>query len=422
MRRLWRIYAQAYSGLPGKIWFLCFITLINRAGTMVLPFLVLFLTTEQGFSSNQAAWLLLSFGLGSVLGSYQGGKWCASLGPSRVILASLILGGLSFPAFLLLHGLPSVLLGCFVMGFCNDAFRPGAMTQIADWCEPETRARAFALLRLAMNLGIAIGPAVGGFLATWDYRLIFWGDGLTCLVAGLLYVPLMLSERGQSQSEDKVTGPTRDPRKDKVFLGFMAMVLGLYIVIYQLASTYPLFLKQNYGLGEERIGLLFTFNAIIVVSLEMVLVKRLEHGNLLRLFGIGCAILCLSFALLPFGSSYAFVLFAMAVFAVGEMLSLPFSNTLVAIRAGSESGPYMGVYTAVTSTGLIIGPPLGLYLFGSIGGDGLWYSVGAAGLLILLGCLFLEQWWPQTETEVDRLRNEPSAQPMTRIPQRTRDE
>ncbi len=401
MVKFFELYRQAFSGLSRDLWFLGLIAFVNRAGTMVLPFLTLYFTKRVGFSESQAGWFLLAFGAGSLTGSYLGGLLCVRWGSLRILTASLFLSGLGFLLFPLLHGFTTLAVACFVLALLADAFRPAVLVTFAEHASPECQTRAFAMLRLAVNVGMAVGPAAGGLLAAIDYSLIFIVDGVTCLLAAAL-VPLLFFRKIRAGAPDSSPGqtnksPSSGPFRDGPFLVLLLLVLGLGMVIFQFFAAYPLYLNQHYGLSEDWIGFLFGLNALTVALVEMVVVHRLENMDPLRIFGLGCFLSCLGFALLPLGSSLSFALVCMAVFTLGAMLSLPFSNTLVALRAGSVPGPYMGIYSAVFSLAMMIGPPLGLYCFKYWGPAPFWYSLGGLGLLLWLGCVLLTGRFPKRD-------------------------
>ena len=392
MKRILTLYQQAFSGLGRDIWWLGLICFINRAGSMVFPFMTLYFTTRLGFSDVQAGWLLFVYGAGSLSGSYLGGLLSARLGALRVLILSLMGGGLTFLLFPLFKSYHAIMITCFVLGVLADSFRPAIMSAFTIYSTPENQVRAFALLRLALNGGMAAGPAIGGLLAAIDYKLIFFGDGLTCILASLA-VPILFREH---MRQEKAVGPTSKegglalkPLKDPGFMAFIVMVLGLAVIIFQFIGTYPLHLNREYGLQEYHIGSLLAFNAFFLCSFEMVTVHMLEKRNPFYIFAVGSFILSLGFALLPLGSSFAFALVCMLFFTIGEMLSLPFSNSLVAKMAGDTPGPYMGVYSAVFSLGMMIGPGLGLMCYHRWGADLFWYSIGFVGVLVWLGTSLL---------------------------------
>ncbi len=173
-------------------------------------------------------------------------------------------------------------------------------------------------------------------------------------------------------------------------MAFMALVFFLSALFFQIVATLPLYYREVYGYTESRIGLLLGFNALLVVLLEMFLVRVLEHRDHLRIFGFGCLLTALGMGLMPLGTSLPFVILTLTIWSLGEMVALPFSNALVARRAGEgASGEYMGVYTAVFAVAMLTAPAAGLWVYANLGPDTLWFAVGALGPVLLLGSYLL---------------------------------
>ena len=168
-----------------EVWLLCATSLINRMGTMVLPFLVLYLTREMGLAAGRAGFVLAAYGVGSLVSAPLSGKLCDRIGALRVMKGSLFLSGLLFVAYPWIKSYSGILAISFVLALVGDAFRPASMVILTELVPSEDRKVAFALYRLALNLGMSVGPAVGGFLAMISFPSLFYVDGTTCILAAL---------------------------------------------------------------------------------------------------------------------------------------------------------------------------------------------------------------------------------------------
>lgn len=96
LQRAFNKYIDNFRGFSREIWILTLITFINRAGTMVLPFLSKYLREDLDFSYNQVKWILISFGLGSIVGSWLGGKLSDKIGFYKIMIFSLMTSGIAF--------------------------------------------------------------------------------------------------------------------------------------------------------------------------------------------------------------------------------------------------------------------------------------------------------------------------------------
>ena len=190
-------YREAFSGLPLAVWTLCGVALIHRSGNMVLPFLTLYLTVERGFTAAQAGLIVGMYGVGSMGGSWLGGTLADRWEPRRAQLWSLGLGGAGMFALGPLRDPLALAAGVLVTSLIIEALRPANMAAIVRRVPGESRARAFALLRLAANIGWGVGPALGGVLAARDYGWLFVGNGLAAwLAAAVLFVAVPRARRG----------------------------------------------------------------------------------------------------------------------------------------------------------------------------------------------------------------------------------
>jgi MFS family permease len=177
---------RGLRGLPREIWILFAATLVNRCGTMVLPFLVLYLTRVLAISVSHAALALTVYGIGALLTMPIAGRLTDRLGALFVMRCSLLLSGFVLFLFPLAHHFGGILAITFVFAILNESVRPPSLALVSDLVEPEQRKQAFALSRLAVNLGMSLGPAIGGILAVYSFRFLFFADGATSILAGLV--------------------------------------------------------------------------------------------------------------------------------------------------------------------------------------------------------------------------------------------
>ena len=389
LRSIAAAYRDAFSGLSRPVWLLSIATLINRSGTMVLPFLALFLTEKRGFTITQAGQALALYGSGAVVASYAGGWLCDRIDPRRVMKWSLSLTGGCFLALGHLQGRLAISIMIVVLSLVGEIFRPANMAALTMASDAGERARSFALMRLAVNIGMTLGPTVGGFLALRDYGWLFLADGATCLcAAGLLHAVFPASAmRDASRAASGATKPPiRSPWRDRPLLVILALMFLFNTVVFQIAGTFPLALRDLYGFSEARIGLALAVNTLLIVLFEMVLVHSLSGRDPLKVSGAGAFLFCAGLALLPLGSSFGFVVFTIVVWTVGEMLTFPIVSSAVAERAPEESrGATMGLLHLSFATSFVVAPLVGTWVYQNLGPEALWYGCGVVGLLVWAG-------------------------------------
>jgi len=379
-------YRRAYAGLPRRAWILSLVELVNHSGTMVVFFMTLYLTRELGYSIIQAGQAMSAFGVGSLAGAYLGGWLCDRFGATRIQLLCLGLAGVCYILLGQVAAFAPIIGLLFLGGAAVSALHPANGTAMSQACSAEMRVKGFALNRLAINLGITIGPVAGGYLALLDYRLLFWVDGLTSLAAAVV-LGVLLGRSGAPPAAEPgpEPPPLRSPWRDRPFLALAACTFGVGLIFSQLMCTFPLYLNAHYRLPEHRIGLVIAVNTVLIVIFEMLLLNWLRHFHPVRMIAAGALFFGAGFALLPLGRSFAFAALTVAVWTVGEMISMPLTGSVVASRAQAANvGRYMGVFSLSFTVASIVGPALGTAVYDRHGGDWLWAGVGALAVALWL--------------------------------------
>jgi len=379
-------YKSSFSGLSKNAWILTFSMLINRSGTMVIFFLMLYLTKDLNYPLEEAGLIISFYGMGAMIGAYAGGWFSDKFGTKIVQLISLFFGGIGYIVLAYVEGMLFLSIALFMLAIIAESFRPAVMTALALSCKPENMARGFALLRLAVNLGISIGPAIGGFLALYDYSLIFWFEGLTCIGASLfLFYYYHEPKKDNSKNLDSTSVVNKSPWSDLIFLQLLLIMIFTGFVFNQLFNTWPVFLKESYFYTEDTIGLLLAFNAFVIVLVEMPMVHKVERLNTMTVIGFGLLMLCIGFGAIMFNSSIIYVVLTVLIWTTGEMLAFPLITSFIANRADdSNRGSYMGMFTFTFSLSFVIGPLLGSWMYSNLG-NGLWWAIISIGLIILPG-------------------------------------
>ncbi|MCG8881893.1 MFS transporter [Tenacibaculum finnmarkense] len=390
MKKLYFKYLNTFKGLSREVWWLALITLINRAGTMVIPFLSLYLIKSLNFTLKDVGWIMTCFGLGSVLGSWIGGKLTDKIGFYKVIKASLFLTGLLFIALQFVTSFVGFCIGIFLVMLVADTFRPAMFVALSTYSKPENKTRSVTLIRLAINLGFSVGPALGGLIITsLSYSGLFWVDGITCISATFLLMNVLNPKKARTLDELKVANPISIFKDTAFWLFFVGMFI-FALVFLQLFSTIPLYYKQAHHLSELQIGLLMAMNGFIIFALEMPLIKWLEESKYSKefLIFIGLFLMGLSFFVLNLTSWSGILILGMFFMTFGEMIALPFSNAFVINRAKKgNQGEYMAYYSIAFSLAHIFGHNSGMRLIDAYDFDTTWSITtitAVVGLVIFL--------------------------------------
>lgn len=389
MKSLFRNYIDTFRGLSKEVWWLALITLINRAGTMVIPFLSLYLTQGLHLSLKEVGWIMTAYGFGSVVGSWLGGKLTDMFGYYKVMLASMLLTGISFVALQYLSTFVSFSIGLFIVMIVADCFRPAMFVAVSSYSKDVNKTRSVTLIRLAINLGFSAGPVVGGLIITYlSYSGLFWVDGVTCFLAGLLILLVLNPKKVIEQKEVIEIKNPISPYKDKLFWIFFGAMFLFAIVFLQYFSTVPLYYKEIIMLNETEIGLLMGMNGALIFILEMPLVKWVEKKkfNIGYLMFIGAILTGLSIIVLNASFSISIIIIGMLFMTIGEMVAFPFSNTFAMERAKrGNQGAYMAMYSISFSVAHIFGHNLGMQMINDYGYQTTWNLMTVLAVL----CAFL---------------------------------
>lgn len=381
-------YLNTFNGLSREVWWLALITLINRAGTMVIPFLSLYLKQDLGFTLSDVGWIMSCFGLGSVTGSWLGGKFTDKIGYYKVMVFSLISTGILFIALQLLNTFLGICIGIFLVMLVADSFRPAMFVALSAYSKPENKTRSVTLIRLAINLGFSAGPALGGLIITaFSYNGLFWVDGITCILAAFVLLQVLNPKKARVLDIVENTDPVSAYGDRSFFIFLFAMVL-FGVVFLQYFSTMPIYYREAHGLTELEIGLLLGLNGFLIFILEMPLIKWLENTkySYTSLMMIGAVLTGISFLVLNFTGWGGILIIGIIFMTVGEMIVFPFSNAFAIRRAKKgNQGEYMALYSISFSVGHIFGHNSGLQMVEHIGFDQTWFVITLlAGLCVFL--------------------------------------
>lgn len=385
-------YIDNFKGFSREIWILTLVTFINRAGTMVLPFLSKYLKEDLHFSYLQVGWIMVSFGFGSMLGSWLGGKLSDKIGFYRIMVFSLFVSGLAFFGLQYITSFEGLCIGIFSLMTIADMFRPAMFVSIAAYAKPENRTRALTLVRLAINLGFGAGPALGGLIIMKiGYQGLFWADGATCIVAILVFV-LLVKEKKKSKYIDKKDPDhvlTASVFKDKPFWIFLASCVIIGVLFFQLFTTIPLYHKEQFNLSEFQTGLLLTLNGVLVFLLEMPIVSYIERKkfNKVKVVTFGCLLMTISIFLLLINFWAGILIIMMLFMTFAEMFAFPFSNSFAMSRAPKgQEGRYMAIFTMSFSMAHILSAKMGMLVIDYFGYQANWIFMGMLGLIgVFLG-------------------------------------
>lgn len=382
------LYKKAYGGLSTGTWWLSLVMLVNRMGTMVIPFMTMYLTQQFGVSIGKAGFVMSVFGLGAITGALIGGKLVDTIGYYYVQLTALLGGGIMFIVLGQMHSYNSICVTTFFLAMLNESFRPANTVAIAHYSKEQNRTRSYSLNRLSINVGWAVGGALGGLLASFDYNLLFWVDGISNIFAAiLLYITLSPTRNSSTEKIKKEKNIITDSAyKDRTYVAFIFLTFIFAFCFFQMFTTIPVFFREKFHLSVFFIGILLALNGVIIAIFEMITIFTLEGKRpSLHFISSGMLLVAVSFLLLnlPPLNFVMIAIMAMVFLTFGEIFSMPFMNAWWIGRSQKNNrGQYAALYTVAWASAQAVGPFAGSLVAEYYSFKMLWYILAVVCILL----------------------------------------
>jgi MFS family permease len=348
--------------LPATAWILFGGTFINRFGSFVMPFLVLYLT-RRGYSITQAGLGVGAYGAGHVFASALGGHLADRIGRRHTIVLSMFASAIAMLALSQARSFSSILiLACFA-GTAAELYRPASHALLVDLVGPQQSVFAFGMYRFAVNLAFAAGPATAGFLADRSFLYLFVGDAITSVVYGLIALVFLPHGLRSDMKNERLGEAMRLAVKNKPFVFLLLATFLMTVVDFQLGSTFALHVKAA-GFPSRVYGMLTSENGLLIICFELLITSYVMRFRPQPVIALGFLFTGIGFALTGFAHTIPALAGTVVIWTIGEMLSSPMVVAYVAQIAPEQyRGRYMGLLTATWSFGMVVGPPLGTLLF-----------------------------------------------------------
>ncbi|MFG2892542.1 MFS transporter [Streptomyces sp. NPDC048248] len=369
------------GGLPGAFWVLWGGSLVNRLGSMVNPFLSLYLTGVRDVPIGTTGIILAVSGIGSVISQPLGGYIADRFGRRVALTGGMLANGATLLALGHAQSLTVLVAACFVLGVTIDLFRPAAQALVADAVPAADRTRAYGLLLWAINLGFSLAMVLGGYLASHGYQLLFWLDAGACTVFGVL-VWFAIPET-RPAGRERGAGGFLAVGRDRVMLAFAGIIVLYAIVFQQAFATLPLAMTST-GMSSSAYGIVMGINGVVVIAMQPLIGHRLAAFDKSRVLATGFTVAACGNAVAAAASTAVGYAVAVAVSTLGEILVFAITAAVVADLAPARlRGRYNGLIGMAWGTGFLIAPIVGTRLL-VVGSTTLWLSCTALALLAAL--------------------------------------
>jgi MFS family permease len=384
---------QTYLQLPRTVYILCIGTFINRAGTLLFPFLTLYMVEHLHTSTRFATRAMAAYGVGAMAAVLVGGHLADAIG-RRVIMLIATFG--SAGLMLTLSAAPGkwTMVACLcALAFVAEMFRPACSAMIADVTPPAQRKAAYSLQYVAINLGFAVAPVVGGWIVeNVSYRWLFWGDAATTACLGLIILvglreTIHFAHAEHAASAHPLAGSTAGLSQvltDGTFMVFCLATLCVSMMFMQSMATLPLYL-HDLGIGQQQYGRIIAVNGIMIALLQLPFAAWLTRFDRTRLLVVSTIVIGVGFGMTALCSVVWQFIATVIVWTLGEMISAALVQPIVSDLAPPRlRARYMGVLSMCFSAGSVLGIPLGGEVMARFGGRVLWIGcLGAATVAAL---------------------------------------
>jgi MFS family permease len=376
--------------LPPMYWFLWLGTLINRFGSFVVPFLTLYFTSQRGISVSGASLMVSLFGIGSFAAQLAGGEMADRLGRRPVMLMSLFVAPIAMIILGFAGARPLIATCMLAVGFFSDLYRPASSAMIADIVPSFARVRAFGYLNWAVNLGFAAAPVLAGFMARYNYLLLFVGDALTTLIFWLIVVVRIQETRPSAASHAKHTSlreRVRQVRQEPILLLFTLLALFVGIIYMQSYVTLPLDM-QAHGLTPSDYGLAITVNAILIVLFSIQVSNAAGRWPRFSAMAVAALLLGTGFGFAAFAFTLPMFVLSVVIWTLGEIAVTAVAPAVIADLSPVElRGLYQGIFGSALGLALFLGPALGGWVYERFGPSVLWSACFMLGCLLAISYL-----------------------------------
>jgi MFS family permease len=391
---------KIYQDFPSKFWIVVLVSFIDSLGSHLLfPFFSLYVTQKFNIGMTQAGLILGLWSAFGLVGSIVGGALTDRFGRRQLILFGLVFSALSSLSLGLANSLAILYPLSIGIGFLSNIDGPAYNAMVADLLPEKQRSEGFGILRVADNLAWIIGPAVGGFVASRSFFMLFVIDSaLSCLIAVIFFrlitetKPVASAEKSHETIWQTVAG-YKVALRDLAFMAFLFVSLLMLLVYYQIQNSLPVYLRNVHGFSTEAYGFMLMSTAVLVVLAQFWVTRVTKNRPPFVMMALGAALYAIGFGMFGFISAYSLFILAALVITLGEMIVEPISQALAANFAPPDMrGRYMAVFGLSSIIPTTIGPGLAGLILDNFNPNLLWYLGGALCIVSALGFYALHRW------------------------------
>lgn len=399
--------------LPKQVWVLYLASFIFSLGSsMVWPYLNIYLKDRLELPLLMTTSLISVRAVTEIISSFVSGSIADRFGRRRMMLVSLAAGAIYYFLLLMSWKIQHFILLMAFWGFFDIFYPVGSNAMITDLVEKENQISAFSFMRIVTNSGFAIGPIVGGIFASRSYDSIFYVAAAGFIIS-LLLLSFAIRESlpPAGEIEGAAASATRfiDVFRDYSFIFIIGMSIFIFMGTSAVFNLLSLYANQNYGIGENHIGIIYTVNAIMCVSLQLPMIHFVRRHNSLTILIFGTFFYCIGIFMFGLMPTVLWFCISMAVMTTGELLVTPTLLSVTAAKAPPDArGRYMGIYTLAHPVGYAVGPVLSGFLYDNIAPQAIWWGGSLCCLVAAIGYLILRAQSKSWDNSMNQGQDQPA--------------
>lgn len=375
---------------PRAFWLLFAGYIINRTSNgLIWPFLTIYMQQQVNASLTTIGMLISIQAVAGFISTSLVGVAMDRFGRKGIVVTGLLGGS----AVLVLMQRASTVEAWAILialyGIFIPIFSVGGNAIVADIVEEDDRPGAYALIRMAQNIGVGVGPAIGGLLIVASYGLTYIIAAAVNALLAVLILFTFAETNPKHKRDDMQTergGGYGRLLADRPFLWFTAAYILLEMVITLVFILLPVYTKANFDMPESQYGFLVTINAAMVVFFQFGVTQITRRYRNLPVLVVGSLVYAVGITSIALGSGFASFALSMVVITIGELIVAPTSLALVADAAPPDMrARYMGVFTLTWTIASGVAPMIGGLLNDNIAPAAIWYGGGVMGLAAAFG-------------------------------------
>lgn len=399
--RMFNRYKETFQEYSHTFWTLIGAMFIDRLGGSILfPFFSLYITDRFGVGMTEVGYIFTLHTSAMFFGNMLSGALTDKIGRKKMLLAGILLSGTSSLLMGFIPTYETFMIFTVITGLVGNIGGPAVNAMMADILPEKQRAQGFGILRVAVNLSVSFGPAIGGVLAGYDYFYLFVADFVISSITAFIVwrkIPETKPHDVTDENSGKETsllstlGGYSKILKNGIFMSILFLSLLTNLVYMQMNSSLSVYLRDVHAITSQRYGYILTLNAIMVVLFQFWITRKISGYKPMLIMAAGNILYAIGFSMYGLVSSYTLFLLAMVIITIGEMISSPILQSLVADIAPSDMrGRYMAVFNLSFGTAMAIGPLAAGIIMDNYNPDWVWYIGGLICVFSALGYLLMQ--------------------------------